>query len=205
MSTPILPRAGAQLVDRTGLASREWYSFFSALRQLVGDNSAAGPVIAEILQRLAALEDDAGNDASIVGPASVLVFGTLAGGMVTIQLQNDTELPGNTYAYGTGPDGAKGWFPIAGALAAGATMDLDVDAAGVTTFDLALLADTGVGAALVKITRDGYGRVEGTEAATTDDLGEGETNLYFTDARAVAALEDTGPDYLQLLLDEYNP
>jgi hypothetical protein len=50
--------------------------------------------------------------------------------------------------------------------------------------DLPLLNDTGVGLALLKITRDIYGRVEGTESATTDDLSEGTTNLYFTDQRA---------------------
>lgn len=40
------------------------------------------------------------------------------------------------------------------------------------------LADSGAGTALVKLTRDEYGRVEGTEAATTDDLPEGEVNRY---------------------------
>lgn len=52
---------------------------------------------------------------------------------------------------------------------------------------------------------DTYGRAIKRNAATTDDLDEGITNLYFTDDRAVDALETTGPDYLQLLLDEYNP
>ncbi len=46
--------------------------------------------------------------------------------------------------------------------------------------------DSGDGAALVKVTIDGYGRVIATAAATTDDLGEGGANLYFTDARAYA-------------------
>lgn len=53
----------------------------------------------------------------------------------------------------------------------------------VATLSLSLLPDSGVGAALVKITRDQYGRVEGTEAATTDDLTEGATNLYHTPER----------------------
>ena len=54
------------------------------------------------------------------------------------------------------------------------------------------LADSGVGDALVKITRDAYGRVEGTEAATTDDLPEGSTNLYHTDARRSEVLVADG-------------
>lgn len=53
---------------------------------------------------------------------------------------------------------------------------------GDPTVSLSPLTDTGTGTALVKITRDAYGRVEGTEAATTDDLPEGETNQYFHDA-----------------------
>lgn len=59
--------------------------------------------------------------------------------------------------------------------------------AGPPTIDLALLADAGTGAALVKITRDGYGRIAATAAASTDDLPEGATNLYYTAARARAA------------------
>lgn len=76
--------------------------------------------------------------------------------------------------------------------------------AGNPTLDLALVPDDGTGV-LQRTSFDAWGRKIGTAAATTDDLPEGVTNLYFTDARAVAALEDTGPDYLQLLLDEYNP
>lgn len=49
------------------------------------------------------------------------------------------------------------------------------------------LADSGTGAALVKITRDAKGRLSGTEAATTDDLAEG-SNLYFTNARSDARI-----------------
>jgi len=81
--------------------------------------------------------------------------------------------------------------------------------AGLPTIDLAEVADTG-GGALKKLARDGYGRVTGTSNPTTDDLPEGvgpTSPIYFTNARAVDALEtwDGGPDYLQLLLDEYNP
>lgn len=54
----------------------------------------------------------------------------------------------------------------------------------VVTIGLADLPDTGKGAALSKITRDSKGRVSGTQAATTDDLAEGGTRLYYTDSRA---------------------
>lgn len=44
--------------------------------------------------------------------------------------------------------------------------------AGNPTVDLVLVTDTGVGAALVKITVDGWGRVTGTEAAGLGDLDD---------------------------------
>lgn len=56
--------------------------------------------------------------------------------------------------------------------------------AGDPVIDLAVVPDSGVGAALVvRFTRDGYGRTTGTQAATTDHLTEGATNLYHTAAR----------------------
>lgn len=56
-----------------------------------------------------------------------------------------------------------------------------------TVIGLKAFGDSGVGAALVKITRDLYGRVQGTQAATTSDLAEG-SNLYYTDERAQDAI-----------------
>lgn len=55
-------------------------------------------------------------------------------------------------------------------------------AAGLPTISLSDLANSGVGAALVKITRDTKGRVSGTQSATTDDLPAGSTNKYFPEA-----------------------
>lgn len=55
-------------------------------------------------------------------------------------------------------------------------------AAGLPTIALADLPNSGVGAALVKITRDAKGRVSGTQAATTDDLPAGTNNKYFPEA-----------------------
>lgn len=73
-------------------------------------------------------------------------------------------------------------------------------AAGLPTIDLVTVTNGG-GGTLQKTAFDTYGRATDYSAADTDDLPEGTTNLYFTDARAVAALEDTGPDYLQLYID----
>lgn len=60
-------------------------------------------------------------------------------------------------------------------------------AAGLPTISLADLADAG-GGEIRKFDRDAKGRVSGTSAATTDDLDEGATNLYFTAARVRSTL-----------------
>lgn len=70
----------------------------------------------------------------------------------------------------------------------GEGVDVSGPEGGPYGISLRTLADSGVGTALLKFTRDSYGRTSGTEAATTDDLPEGATNLYFTAARADAAL-----------------
>ncbi|HDS1100458.1 TPA: hypothetical protein ACOEPF_000436 [Stenotrophomonas maltophilia] len=57
---------------------------------------------------------------------------------------------------------------------------------GDTVVRLEEVGNTEDGQALLKITRDVYGRVIATAAATTDDLAEGGSNLYFTAARADA-------------------
>jgi hypothetical protein len=67
--------------------------------------------------------------------------------------------------------------------------------AGNPSIGLADVADAG-GGEIRKFDRDAKGRVSGTSAATTDDLPEGASNLYFTDERAQdavgAVLDDTG-------------
>lgn len=109
-------------------------------------------------------------------------------GNVSLSLVNDEDAPGNTQYYGTGPDGDKGWHGVAGAIAAEpGELSKAVGTDGVTTLGLADLPDSG-GGAIRKFDRDAKGRVSGTSGATTDDLDEGATNLYFTDERAQDAV-----------------
>lgn len=72
----------------------------------------------------------------------------------------------------------------------GTTGEIDVAngdaAAGVPTLSLADVPDAG-GGTLQKTAFDAKGRKTGTSAATTDDLAEGSTNLYFTDERVYTA------------------
>lgn len=188
-ANPILPRAQAPITGAQP-TTREWYEFFRQLLLFVGETTQTGQVIQSILDRLTALEDAEGEDGIILGIDSVTVFGTLADGVVTIRLQNDSSTPGNSYAYGTNAEGLKGWWALADAFdVAPDELTKAVDpVTGITTYGLADVPDAG-GGTLQKTAFDAKGRKTGTSAATTDDLPEGATNLYFTNARADARIE----------------
>lgn len=132
----------------------------------------------------------------VEGANSIYTQGTLEGGYVSIELENDEFAPLPTSYYGTDALGGKGWHAVFDALAEGVGIVLSADEFGVVTFALAEVPNGGAGV-LQKMERDTYGRVTDTSNATTDDLEEGGA-LYFTDERAVAAIEDTGTDYLDL-------
>lgn len=181
-----IPRAQSALVDRAGFPTREWYTYFLDLANSQGMTSAQQAQLVALAEAVNELQNETGSF-QFIGSGSVRIHGTPAAGTVQITLENDADSPGASWYYGTGPDGDRGWYSLADGFTVTSDLTKVVDGTtGVTTYGLAELADTGEGAALVKITRDSYGRVEGTEAATTDDLPEGE-NLYYTDARAAAA------------------
>lgn len=132
MALPVLPRAQAPIAGQLP-TTIEWYNFFRDLRAFVIDNEGDVSQIDDILARLAALEADEDVFATIQGPLSVAVFGSLESGNVTVQLINDADLPGNTYYYGTGPTGTKGWSTVASAFtAAQPGIELVTGADGVT-------------------------------------------------------------------------
>lgn len=175
-----LPGARQAIVEAGGTPSRPLYVFLQRVATTVdGLSASSGDVTIPELP--------ISENANVVGASGFSVYtqGTLKTGIVRVLLMGDTQAPGNTQYYGSGPTGERGWFDVSDALAESGNVTLTVGADGVTTFDLADLADSGTGDALVKITRDAKGRIAGTSAATTSDLAEG-SNLYFTDARADA-------------------
>lgn len=184
-----IPRPQAALSNRAGYPTNEWYTYFLQLRDFAGLSESQVEQLNQLAARIAELENSSGSGGfQIMGVGSVQVFGTPAGGIVQIYLEGDVDQPGASWYYGTGPDGTRSWFALADAFEVTADLTKAVDAdTGVTTFGLADLADTGVGAALVRITRDSKGRVAGTQSASTTDLAEG-TNLYFTAERAQDAV-----------------
>lgn len=98
--------------------------------------------------------------------------------------------------------------PVAQANSVTITPTVGIDVAGNATdgyyIGLRRLIDSGAGDAIWKFTRDDFGRVSGTESATTDDLTEGSSNLYFTDARAIAAVGGTAASEI-LVTGEVGP
>lgn len=119
-ANPSIPRPDAELLNPTwaGRPANEWYTFWQQLLQFVRENGGNATDIAALEARVAALEAEGATDAVIQGLYSVAVLGSLADGTVTLQLVGDTDTPGNTYYYGTGPAGDKGWFTVASALTA---------------------------------------------------------------------------------------
>ncbi len=89
--------------------------FFRFLRDLIGyirqiDGNTLD--LAGIEARLTALEESAGLSATISGPQSVSVFGTLADGVVQIVLDGDVDEPDPESYYGTDDQGALGYHPL---------------------------------------------------------------------------------------------
>lgn len=189
-----LPKQGEGMVDRNGTPTRSYYTWFNGVDTGLSNAIEKAERALAIAQAIPPALGSPGGTVRDIPPIpaaprflsaqSVRVQGS--GGVYTITLDGDVAQPSPMTFFGGGPSGERGFHAIADAFTAGEGVDLATDpATGVTDVALAGIDDTGVGAALVKITRDAYGRVAGTEAATTDDLPEG-TRLYYTQARADA-------------------
>lgn len=190
MSTLPIPRAQSVIVNEKGIPTREWYSYLIQLRDGGGLTPAQQEQLNNLVARVKVLEE-AGQDLIITGDGSISVNGSAANLVIQITLVGDAESVNPTWYYGTGPDGSKGFFPVADAIAVSVDeLEKLVGADGVITLGLADIPDAG-GGALKKIMRDSFGRVAGTSDPTTTDLPEG-SNLYYTDARVDARIAAAG-------------
>lgn len=108
-----MPKPTEPVSDRTGLMTKTWRDFLS---QLSGASSLAEvwDAINEIRQQL--VDQGAGSflpsSTQIVGINSVQTFGTLADGMVRVQLQGDDPAPPASRYYGTGEAGELGFHEL---------------------------------------------------------------------------------------------
>lgn len=130
-----------------------------------------------------------GTDGKLLKPSDIINPPPERQGAVATLWKLIREIPANIQALaamgGVGfparaGDGA--WFQRSLEPGTGIDVANGDGAAGNPTISLEDLPNSGVGAALVRLTRDAKGRVSGTSSATTTDLTEG-TNLYYTDGR----------------------
>ncbi len=130
-----------------------------------------------------------GTDGKLLKPSDIINPPPERQGAVATLWKLIREIPANIQALaamgGVGfptraGDGA--WFQRSLEPGTGIDVANGDGAAGNPTISLEDLPNSGVGSALVKLTRDAKGRVSGTSSATTTDLAEG-TNLYYTDGR----------------------
>lgn len=151
-----LPRQDVALTDQAQRTTTPFYvwlqSIERALQTGAGTNVEITAQIAAIATALGSPDGTVanipaqGSDIGLVlGQQSIQHIGVLTTGNVFLTLVGDQQSPGASYYYGTDVAGKKGWQPRT-------------------------LADTGIGAALVRITRDAFGRVEGTEAVVPADI-----------------------------------
>lgn len=111
--SPSLPNSARPPLDpRDGRFTNEWYGYFRGLARQEGLTAAQSALLNNIVRRLAALEGSGDADADIVGVASVLISGSLLGGLVQVSLDGDEAAPGSSSYYGTDKLGAKGFHPI---------------------------------------------------------------------------------------------
>ena len=116
--TALLPSARETFVNPDGTPSRSFYSY---LLQQSRDAGGSGDSLAQVeldvstLAKRLGAED--GKPSSVSYPVFQFqgftsLFAAQNGSVVSLSLQNDSAAPGNSYCYGTGTDGTKGWFPI---------------------------------------------------------------------------------------------
>lgn len=161
-TSAILPTYSQPVVDSQGRATPAFYRFFSALGASSGNTSDLQVQIDAINQEIAGI----GEGFQVRAQNSIVQSGaSVPGGVVMFSLSGDVSTAGNTQYYGSDQAGNKGWHAVSSALAVTSNLSLSTDATGVSTFDLADLADSGAGS-LLAITRDGKGRITGTRAAT---------------------------------------
>lgn len=171
----------AHPISRSFLVDPRWYDYFRKL----GTSALTEADVQAIVD--AAVEAIPGADVSILQTSSIQVTGNAQNGYaISLRPLADS---GSGALLGVTRDIFGRISGTTDATITGTAGEVDVangDAvAGPPTLSLADVADSGTGT-LQKTAFDAKGRKTGTAAATTDDLGEGATNLYYTNARADA-------------------
>jgi len=176
-------RPSVPWVDSGGRPTRE---FFDHFRRLTGDSNLSDDAIARVVKDLSGIAQALGStdgsvanippqssqaQALVIGLRSVQHVGSLADGLVSLSLEGDEDAPGPSRYYGTSASGGRGFHALSDALVQGPGVTFTVGEDGRTTVS-----------------------AEGGAAgiASTDDLPEGSSNLYYTDARVDARIAASG-------------
>lgn len=172
MTDPIyaIPRANSPFSNGDGTPTTNWYNYLRGLNvAATGTNADLLNDITIISEKLGSPDGTPENIPPITGISRIIGNGSIAQAgttIVTLSLVGDVAFPGNTYYYGTGPTGLKGFYTVSSAfLGTAGDIVLTVGSNGVTTIDLATVTQTNAGT-LRAITLDTFGRVIGNRDAT---------------------------------------
>lgn len=121
MSRDFLPRQDVQVVDPSGRATTPYYVWFQSLDRLLKGGATLDEIEAklrELRELIAQLPTDGflPATANVLGANSVEAIGSLAGGVVVLQLTGDTQSPAPDHYYGSDAGGTKGFHAISDAV-----------------------------------------------------------------------------------------
>lgn len=199
-----LPNIRVPIVNENGTSTNAFYKYFLSTIQGLQSQIAS---IKAILASLGSVDGTTTTlpdiSAQIAGKADkslrIITADSLVGGgdlssARTLSLQNDLVTPPALSFYGALTNQVRGWQTVSPRFAQATIGTANV-------LDLALLADTGAGS-LLAVTRDGYGRITGTKAATITGTA-GRVTVANGDASAglptvdLATVADAGGGTLQ--------
>lgn len=167
MTIYTIPRANAPIAG-VDAPSSAWYNFLRYLDSRT--SSSAGDVqveITTIAEKLGSPDGTVDNIPPLGSVTSVQGMQSIQGSgihVVQLRLVNDADVVSAVSYYGTDSAGTKGWNLVYSAFASTANIQ-KINTAGIVSFDLTDLVDSGAGT-LLATTFDAKGRKTGSRAAT---------------------------------------
>lgn len=167
MTIYTIPRANAPIAGADAPSSA-WYNFLRYLDSRT--STSAGDVqveITTIAEKLGSPDGTVDNIPPLGSVTSVQGMQSIQGSgihVVQLRLVNDADVVSAVSYYGTDSAGTKGWNLVYSAFASTANIQ-KINTAGIVSFDLTDLVDSGAGT-LLATTFDAKGRKTGSRAAT---------------------------------------
>lgn len=167
MTIYTIPRANAPISGQDA-PTPEWYNYLRYLDTRT--SSASGDVqvqVNEIAVKLGSPDGTVANIPPLGSVTSVQGMQSITGSgvhIVQLRLVNDADVVAPVYYYGTDSTGTKGYNLLYSAFASTANI-AKINTAGIVSFDLTDLTDSGAGT-LLATTFDAKGRKTGSRAAT---------------------------------------